>query len=115
VAIGDARLLDFDDGVVRFRYTDYARGNRKRVMALEAKEFVRRLLLHVLPSGFVRIRHYGLLANRHRHEKLALCRRLLGAGSVPEPQSFEETRAIRLAHVDDGESIEMPIEDLGRS
>src|SRR5262249_1322596 len=75
VAISDRRLLDFEDGMVRFRYKDYAHGDRKRVMTLEAPEFVRRLLLHVLPGGFVRIRHYGLLANRHRHEKLALCRR----------------------------------------
>jgi Putative transposase/Transposase zinc-binding domain len=97
VAISDARLLDFEDGMVRFRYTDYAHGNRKRVMTLRAPEFVRRLLLHVLPSGFVRIRHYGILANRHRQEKLALCRRLLGAGSPAEPESPEETR-------EDGES-----------
>ena len=81
VAISNARLLDFEDGMVRFRYKDYAHGNRKRVMTLTALEFVRRLLLHVLPTGFVRIRHYGILANRHRHEKLALCRRLLGSGS----------------------------------
>jgi putative transposase/transposase-like zinc-binding protein len=95
VAISNRRLLDFEDGMVRFRYKDYAHGNRKRVMTLEAPEFVRRLLLHVLPSGFVRIRHYGILANRHRHEKLALCRRLLGAGSAAEPESPEETREAR--------------------
>jgi hypothetical protein len=58
-------------------------------MTLEAVEFVRRFLLHGLPTGFVRVRHYGLLANRHRHEKLARCRELLGravalqAGPVP--------------------------------
>ena len=79
VAISDSRLLDFEDGVVRFRYKDYAHGNRKRVMSLSASEFVRRFLLHVLPAGFVRIRHYGILSNRHRHEDLALCRELLGA------------------------------------
>ena len=79
VAISNARLLDFKDGMVRFRYKDYAHGNRKRVMTLSALEFVRRLLLHVLPTGFMRIRHYGILANRHRHEKLALCRQLLGS------------------------------------
>ena len=94
VAISDARLLAFEDGMVRFRYKDYAHGNRKRVMTLAAVEFVRRLLLHVLPSGFVRIRHYGLLANRHRHEKLALCRQLLGTGAAAESGSAEtaETR-----------------------
>ena len=89
VAISNARLLDFEDGMVRFRYKDYAHGNRKRVMTLTALEFVRRLLLHVLPTGFMRIRHYGILANRHRHEKLALCRRLLGSGSAIEPESPE--------------------------
>jgi hypothetical protein len=89
VAISNARLLDFGDGKVRFRYKDYAHGNRKRVMTLTALEFVRRLLLHVLPTGFMRIRHYGMLANRHRREKLALCRRLLDSGSEIEPRSSE--------------------------
>jgi Putative transposase/Transposase zinc-binding domain len=90
VAISNARLLEFEDGMVRFRYKDYAHGNRKRVMTLTALEFVRRLLLHVLPTGFVRIRHYGILANRHRHEKLALCRRLFGTGSAVESESPEK-------------------------
>ena len=90
VAISDARLLDFEDGMVRFRYKDYAHGNRKRVMALTAVGFVRRLLLHVAPGGFVRIRHYGLLANRHRQDKLALCRRLLGGDPAAEPEPSEE-------------------------
>ena len=89
VAISNARLLDFEDGMVCFRYKDYAHGNRKRVMTLTALEFVRRLLLHVLPTGFMRIRHYGILANRHRHEKLALCRRLLDSDSAIEPKSPE--------------------------
>jgi hypothetical protein len=89
VAVSNARLLDFEDGKVRFRYKDYAHGNRKRVMTLTALEFVRRLLLHVLPTGFMRIRHYGMLANRHRHEKLALSRRLLDSGSAVEPESSE--------------------------
>jgi hypothetical protein len=88
VAISDSRLLDLEDGIVRFRYKDYAHGQSKRVMALSAPEFVRRFLLHVLPAGFVRIRHYGILSNRHRHEDLAWCRELLvgGTASQPEPQ-----------------------------
>ena len=53
-------------------------------MTLDAVEFVRRLLTHVLPTGFVRIRHYGLLANRHRQEKLARCRELLGMAMTPQ-------------------------------
>jgi hypothetical protein len=92
VAISNGRLLDFADGQVRFRYKDYARGNRKRVLTLSAVEFVRRLLLHVLPTGFMRIRHYGILANRHRHDKLALCRRLLTVDSASEPESLENVR-----------------------
>jgi hypothetical protein len=93
VAISNNRLLDFEDGFVRFRYKDYAHGNRKRVMRLPASEFVRRLLLHVLPRGFVRIRHYGILSNRQRHEDLALCRRLLGGGVAPEADELEPNRS----------------------
>ena len=94
-AISNARLLDFEDGMVRFRYKDYAHGNRNRVMTLTALEFVRRLLLHILPTGLQRIRHYGILANRHRQAKLALCRQLLRVGTAAEPESPEETRATR--------------------
>jgi hypothetical protein len=89
VAIGNCRLLDLEEGIVRFRYKDYAHGNRKRVMKLRAVEFVRRFLLHVLPRGFVRIRHYGLLANRHRQENLTLCRQLLERGMTAEEESGE--------------------------
>jgi hypothetical protein len=95
VAISNSRLLDLEEGEVRFRYKDYAHGNRKRTMTLSAVEFVRRLLLHVLPSGFVRIRHYGILANRHRQAKLALCRQLLGSGTAAEPEPPEEPRETR--------------------
>jgi Putative transposase/Transposase zinc-binding domain len=93
VAISDSRLLDFEDGVVRFRYKDYAHGDRKRVMKLTAREFVRRLLLHVLPTGFVRIRHYGILSNRHRHDDLASCRELLGGGPAAESGPEEAVEA----------------------
>jgi len=95
VAISDARLLGFEGGEVRFRYKDYAHGHRNRVMTLTAVEFVRRLLLHVLPTGFQRIRHYGLLANRHRQAKLALCRQLLGAGTADEAELADEPREDR--------------------
>lgn len=93
VAISDSRLLDIEDGLVRFRYKDYAHGNRKRVMSLSAREFVRRLLLHVLPTGFVRIRHYGILSNRHRHDDLASCRELLGGGPAAESGPEEAVEA----------------------
>jgi hypothetical protein len=88
-AISNHRLLELKDGQVQFRWKDYAHGGRWRTMALPAVEFVRRFLMHVLPSGFVRIRHYGLLANRHRREKLALCRELLGAVAASEVQEVE--------------------------
>jgi hypothetical protein len=77
VAIANHRLVSIEDGVVRFLWRDYAHHNRVKVMALPAEEFLRRFLLHVVPSGFRRIRHFGLLANRHRAAKLARCRRLL--------------------------------------
>jgi hypothetical protein len=77
-AISNHRLVDLSDGRVSFRWKDYAHGGRQRTMTLDAIEFIRRFLMHVLPSGLVRVRHYGLLANRHRQEKLARCRELLG-------------------------------------
>jgi hypothetical protein len=80
VAISNARLVKVQDDQVFFRWKDYAQGNQQKVMALEAVEFIRRFLLHVVPSGFVRIRHYGLQANRVRAENLARCRVLLGQG-----------------------------------
>ena len=60
-----------------FRWKDYAHGNRHRLMTLDAVEFIRRFLLHILPTGFQRLRHYGLLANRVRQAKLRRCRVLL--------------------------------------
>jgi hypothetical protein len=77
VAISNHRLLELKDGRVTFSYKDYAAGNVTKTMTLAVCEFTRRFLLHVLPRGFVRIRHYGFLANRSRQEKLELCRRLL--------------------------------------
>jgi len=79
VAISNRRLLSMEDGRVTFEYKDYADGSQIKVMTLEATEFIRRFLLHILPRGFVRIRQFGFLANRARGSKLALCRVLLGA------------------------------------
>jgi hypothetical protein len=79
VAISNRRLLSFDNGQVRFRWRDSRHNNRSAVMALDAVEFIRRFLLHVLPAGFVKIRHFGLLANRNRSRALALCRSHLHA------------------------------------
>lgn len=84
IAISNHRLLAFDGERVTFRWRDYAHGNKSRVMTLDAVEFLRRFFLHVLPKGFVRIRHFGFLANRFRSHRLSLCRQLL-ACVVSEP------------------------------
>jgi hypothetical protein len=78
VAIANHRLLAIDDGHVTFRWKDYRDDNRHKTMTLAADEFIRRFLLHVLPLGFHRIRYYGFLGHRYRHEKLARCQHLLG-------------------------------------
>jgi hypothetical protein len=83
VAISNHRLLAFAEGNVTFSWRDYARGNQQRAMTLAADEFIRRFLLHVLPRGFQRLRQFGLLANRRRRAKLALCRNLLGGAAGP--------------------------------
>ena len=70
-------MLALDDDQVTFRYKDYADDARSKTMTLTCAEFLRRFLTHVLPRGFVKIRHYGFLANRRREERLTLCRRLL--------------------------------------
>ena len=77
VAISNGRLLKLEAGRVTFRYQDYADGHRPKTMTLDAVEFLRRFLQHVLPKGFLKIRHFGLLANRQRQEKLQRSRRLL--------------------------------------
>jgi hypothetical protein len=81
VAISNGRLVSLENGQVTFQWKDYADQNRTKTMKLDAVEFMRRFLLHVLPRGFVRIRQFGFLANRVRKEKLALCRSLLHAQS----------------------------------
>jgi hypothetical protein len=86
VAISNHRLVALEDGHVTFRYKDYQRGHRLRTLTLDAVEFLRRLMLHVPPRGFQRIRHFGFLANRVRQEKLAQCRTLLGQASRPLAQ-----------------------------
>lgn len=101
VAIANHRLVSFDNGKVCFRWRDYAHGNKTKTMALSAEEFIRRFLLHTLPSRFVKIRHYGLLGNRCRHEKVGRCRALL---AQPEPETSEpesvEAMMLRLTGID---------------
>jgi hypothetical protein len=93
VAISNRRLLGFDETGVMFRYKDYRRAaaERQQVMTLATDEFIRRFLLHVLPRGFHRIRHYGLLASSAHKGTMALARRLLGvAAPVEEPEPGEQ-------------------------
>ncbi|HKB40023.1 MAG TPA: IS91 family transposase [Gemmataceae bacterium] len=91
VAISNARLENLGEGRVTFRVKDYADGSRHKRLTLTAEEFLRRFVQHVLPKGFVKIRHYGLLANRQREDRLAVCRRLLWvatvAAAVPRPDT----------------------------
>jgi hypothetical protein len=82
IAISNHRLLAFDGQRVTFRWKDYAHGGKQRKMTLDGTEFLRRFFLHVLPKGFVRIRHIGFLANRFRSNRLALCRQLLPVSPV---------------------------------
>jgi hypothetical protein len=78
VAISNHRLVAFENHRVSFRWRDYAHGGKNKVMTVSADEFLRRFLLHVMPKGLVRIRHFGLFANRRRQTALACCRQLLG-------------------------------------
>ena len=82
VALSNSRLVSATEQAVTFTYKDYRQGGRPKELTLSGGEFVRRFVQHVLPGGFVRIRHYGLLANRSREEQLALGRQLLGLGVV---------------------------------
>src|SRR3974390_2423976 len=86
VAISNHRLLAFDQERVTFRWKDYARGGKHGQMTLTATEFLRRFFLPVLPQGFVRLRHFGFLANRFRTSRLALGRQLLASGGSTEQE-----------------------------
>jgi hypothetical protein len=86
IAISNGRLIAVENGQVTFRWRDSADHNTQKLMTLEAGEFIRRFLMHVLPAGFVKIRHCGLLANRHCQASLALCRSLLNARQNDVPQ-----------------------------
>jgi Putative transposase/Transposase zinc-binding domain len=96
VAIANSRLVDMTDGRVSFLWKDYRHHDKRKVMTLDADEFIRRFLLHVLPNGFHRIRHYGYLANGHRAAKLAQCRQLL---SAPAPQDTGVVGDYRLRYL----------------
>jgi Putative transposase len=92
VAIANHRILDVQDGWVRFAYRNRRQSHRAQTMTLAADECIRRFLLHVLPSGFMRLRHYGFLANRHKARTLRRCRALLGQPSTLPPRSPQSVR-----------------------
>jgi hypothetical protein len=102
VALSNERLVSHADGVVRFRWKDYADADRVKIMTLAAEEFIRRFLLHVVPGGFVRIRHFGFLANRTRRAKLARCRALLAQppALVAAPAESLPALMLRLTGID---------------
>ena len=95
VAISNSRLLRFDETGVTFRYKDYRRdgSDRQQVMTLRPDEFIRRFLLHVLPKGFHRIRHYGLLASSARKASLARARQLLGVAPSTDDAPADQADA----------------------
>ncbi len=97
VAISNNRILDIEDGRVRFRWKDYRNNKHHKTMTLTAEEFIRRFLIHVLPDRFQRIRYYGFLSNRHRQQKLGQCRQLTGSSvtdtktdASEQPQDYRD-------------------------
>jgi hypothetical protein len=98
IAISNSRLVSIDGDRVTFRWKDYRAGGRQKVMTLTAHEFIRRFLLHTVPDGFHRIRHYGLLANGHRQLKLDLCRSLLDVPPPEQPVEELDAKTPPLAH-----------------
>jgi len=96
VAISNHRLISFDGDHVAFRWRDYAHGNKKRKMTLSAEEFIRRFLLHVLPNRFVRIRHFGFMANYQRSASLDICRQLLDMAPIVRSTEMTSTSSARL-------------------
>jgi putative transposase/transposase-like zinc-binding protein len=101
VAIANSRLVALASDRVSFRWRDYRHHNKSKVMTLAADEFIRRFLLHALPDGFHRIRHYGFLSNRQRAEKLALCRTLLAVADADAPLSDSRERQRLADHAHD--------------
>jgi hypothetical protein len=92
VAISNHRLLAFNNDRVSFRWKDYAHRGKQKIMTVSADEFLRRFLIHVLPKGLVRIRHFGLFANRRRGDMLSLCRNLLSAHCPNDPDTTTHLR-----------------------
>jgi hypothetical protein len=104
IAISNNRIIEVHNGNVSFRWRDYADGDKQKTMTVKADEFIRRFLLHVLPNRYVRIRHFGLLANRSRKENIALCRELIGSCKTvtkekEKPESWQD-QLLRICGID---------------
>jgi hypothetical protein len=104
IAISNNRILSLQDGMVSFRWRDYADGDTQKIMTVKAEEFIRRFLLHVLPHRYVRIRHFGLLANRNCKDDISLCRELLGSGTIlikeKDPEKTWQEQLQRICGID---------------
>jgi hypothetical protein len=99
VAISNDRIIKIENGNIQFRWRDYSDGNKNKLMSLPANAFIRRFLNHVLPSGFRKIRHYGLLAPRNKNKRLTLCRKLTGTRYVVKAETTIE-KLIRIFGTD---------------
>ena len=86
VAISNERIVSEENGEVTFKYRDYKDNNKMKEMTVKAEEFIRRFLMHILPPGFMKIRHYGLLGNRNKKTKLAVCKKLTNTTSPVKPK-----------------------------
>lgn len=106
IAISNHRIIDISDGKVSFSWKDYSDGCQKKVMRLDAVEFLRRFLLHVLPKGFVRLRHYGLYASCNVNTKLVVARHLLMPASEPSKPSTSEPEAAERSSTSEPEAAE---------
>ncbi|HVI72522.1 MAG TPA: IS91 family transposase [Pyrinomonadaceae bacterium] len=102
VALSNDRIVKVENGQVTLSYRDRKDGDRKKTIPLEAHEFIRRFLLHVLPEGFMRIRHFGFLANRSKKQALTQCRKLLGANtaSLQSPSESAKDLLLRITGID---------------
>ena len=102
VALSNDRIVKVQNGQVTLSYRDRKDGDRKKTLTLDAQEFIRRFLLHVLPDGFMRVRHFGFLANRSKKQTLTQCRKLLGANpaSLQSPSESAKDLLLRITGID---------------
>jgi len=114
VAIGNHRIMKIKDGLVTFQYRDRTDGDKSKFMTINAEEFIRRFLLHVIPDSYKRIRHFGFLANRCKKRELQKCRELLGLCSEPPPISEEETLQEKMLRLTGTDITECPRCKQGR-